>query len=101
MDSTIKLYANAYVKNSYGVDVPTETKKEVFCEVRSITSQEFFMAGRNGLNPAYLFIVFAADYEGEVIAEYEGKLYSIYRTFKPDSSDYIELYAERKGGSNG
>ncbi len=101
MDSTIKLYSNAYIKNSYGVDVPTVTTKEVFCEVISITSQEFFMAGRNGLNPAYLFIVFAADYEGEIIVEYAGQTYSIYRTFKPDSSDYIELYAERKGGTNG
>jgi hypothetical protein len=84
-----------------------ETRREVFCKVSSITRAEFFDGGRNGLNPSFVFSVFHADYEGESLVEYRGETYSIYRTYKADKSkddlspDYIELYAQRKGGSNG
>ena len=43
--------------------------------------------------------MFAGDYEGERIAIYDGKFYSIYRTYL-GRQDIIELYAERKGGTN-
>jgi hypothetical protein len=44
--------------------------------------------------------MFAADYEDEPIVEYNGKRYSVYRTFF-GKTDSIELYVERKGGTNG
>ena len=44
--------------------------------------------------------MFAADYAGESVIEYEGKTYAVYRTYRTDA-DYIELYVERKGGTNG
>ena len=37
---------------------------------------------------------------GETVCEYNGESFSIYRTYETDS-DYIELYVERKGGTNG
>lgn len=97
--------------NDYGVKVPTENSRQVFCKVRSITRAEFFDGGRNGLNPQLRFDVFRGDYNGESVLEYHGKRYAIYRTYQPEVSDAryvtrqentdcIELYAERKGGTN-
>ena len=102
MNDVLTLYSGAWTKNKYGVEVPPEnpTKNEVFCECHSITRNEFFEAGRNGLNPQFEFTVFAGDYNGETVCEYRGQTYAIYRTYKTDD-DYIELYVERKGGTNG
>lgn len=100
MESTIKLFAEAKTQDAYGIWRSEMTSREVFCTVRSVTRAEFYDGGRNGLNPQYSFVVFVGDYSGELLCEYEGKTYSIYRTYIADS-DYIELYAERKGGSNG
>lgn len=87
-------------QNDRGVLVPVGTRSsEVFCRVGSVSRIEFFEGGRNGLNPSMVFQVFAGDYHGEEICEYLGRRYSIYRTYMTDS-DYMELYAERKGGTN-
>lgn len=96
----IKLLCTAFVADEYGVERKTTTEREVFCQVNSITRQEFFEAGRNGLNPELMFSVFVDDYNGEPLLEYRGKVYAIYRTYL-GRNDRLELYAERKGGTNG
>lgn len=73
--------------------------REVFCQVDSVTQSEFFEGGRNGLNPEYRFTLFAEDYQGERTVEYRNHRYGIYRTYQP-RTDIIQLYAERKGGTN-
>jgi SPP1 family predicted phage head-tail adaptor len=100
MDDVIKLLSTTYEKNKYGQDIPVNTAREVFCDKKSVSRNEFFNAGRNGLNPQYVFTVFKGEYSGESICEYNGLTYSIYRTYESDD-DYIELYVERKGGTNG
>lgn len=87
-------------QNQYGVWEKTITERQVFCQVDSVTRAEFFEAGRNGLNPEFRFIVFAADYNGEESCVYKGRPYGIYRTYLA-RNDEIELYVERKGGTNG
>lgn len=101
MDDVIKLVSETYAINDYGVRVPTETKKQVFCKVRSVTRAEFFDGGRNGLNPQFRFDVFMGDYNDETVIEYKEKRYAVYRVYHPENADYIELYCERKGGTNG
>ena len=86
-------------QDDYGVWRDTETTREIFCEVQSVTRSEFFDAGRAGLNPEFVFRVFFADYEGETICEYNDQRYTIYRTYLA-KNDRLELYAERKGGTN-
>lgn len=100
MDDTLILLSTTYEQNKYGVDVPTNTEKEIFCDRRSISRSEFFNAGRNGLNPQYVFTVFKGEYNGETVCKYNGLTYAIYRVYETDD-DYIELYVERKGGTNG
>jgi hypothetical protein len=44
--------------------------------------------------------MFNGDYQGETMLEFNGRTYAIYRTYL-DRNDNLELYVERKGGTNG
>ena len=96
----ITLIAETTTQDEYGVRRASETTRPVFCNVSSVTANEFFEGGRNGLNPQYRMTMFNGDYEGERTLEYNGKRYSVYRTYF-GKTDSIELYVERKGGTNG
>lgn len=95
----INLLEVAKAQDDYGQWIETTTKKQVYCRVESVRQSEFFEAGRNGLNPEYKFIIFFGDYNDEPMVEYNGKTYSVYRTYLT-KTDKLELYVERKGGSN-
>lgn len=101
LDSVLKLIGVTWARDAAGVLKDTYTAREVFCSVSSVTRQEFFDGGRSGLNPSFQFTVFAGDYAGETICAYNGESYAIYRTYRPAGSDYIELYVQREGGTNG
>lgn len=96
MTDVLKLISRSIDIDQYGREVYTETDKTVYCEVGSITQSEFFAAENTELNPEYKFTVFFRDYNGENVVEYNGKRYSVYRTYR--ASDYMELYCERKIG---
>ena len=101
MDDILTLLTMTKEQDEYGVWRETFTPREVFCQVHSVSRSEFFQAGRNGLNPSFMFTVFQADYEGQEFCSFRGNDYAIYRTYLPANADYIELYVERKGGANG
>ena len=98
--NVITLISVTKSQDDYGVWRETEAQRDVFCDVGSVTRAEFFDGGRNGLNPEYVFTMFFGDYAGERIVEYNGDRFAIYRTYH-GRNDTIELYAERKGGTNG
>ena len=99
-DDVITLYKGVRTQDEYGRWIEGEPeRREVYARVLSISRREFFEAGRNGLNPEFRFDVFQGDYQGEMVVEYHGATYSVYRTY--ESGDYMELYAERKGGTDG
>ena len=98
--NVIKLISFVKEQDDYGVWRETPVGRNVFCNVRSVSQTEFFEGGRNGLNPQYTFTVFFGDYNGESVAEFEGQNYSVYRSFRR-RDDTLELYVERKGGTNG
>ena len=95
----ITLYADTVSYDDYGVAVKTRTARDVYCKVDSVTRAEFFEAGRSGLNPEYRITMFFGDYEGETIVGYNGRNYSVYRTFQA-KTDIIELYVERRAGTD-
>lgn len=96
----ITLLATTKTQNAYGVWVETITSTDVYCQVDSVTRAEFFEGGRNGLNPEYRMTMFFGDYSGEKMLIYNSNTYSVYRTYHA-RTDELELYVERKGGSNG
>lgn len=95
----ITLVSETNIRDSFGIYQPTKTTRNIFAQVDSVTASEFFEGGRNGLNPELRFTVFAFDYQGEREAVYNGEHYAIYRTYK-GRDDTLELYVERKGGTN-
>lgn len=101
MDTILILHTTTKERDNRGVWRESLTPREVFAKVRSVSRNEFFDGGRNGLNPEFQFTVFHGDYNDESVCEYEGKKYAIYRTYIVPGTDYIELYAERQGGTNG
>ncbi len=97
---TITLISETTAQDEFGVWRTTETEKEVYCSVSSVTANEFFEGGRNGLNPEFRMTMFAGDYCGERTLIFHGQRYAIYRTYL-GRNDTLELYVERKGGTNG
>lgn len=96
----IQLVREETYKDDYGVTRTRTKLSPAYARVDSVTASEFFDGGRNGLNPEFRMRMFAGDYHGEQIVEYRGKAYAVYRTYKA-GTDVIELYVERKGGTNG
>lgn len=96
----ITLVKTNRAQNAVGVWTEALSCRDVFCQVDSVTRSEFFDGGRNGLNPEYRFTMFFGDYDGETLVIYNGMAYSVYRTYH-GRNDTLELYVERKGGSNG
>lgn len=101
MDDVLILLTPTQAKNEYGVDQENYTSRLIFCQVESVSRSEFFGAGRNGLNPEFKFTAFAGDYCGEPVCKFHGSTYTIYRTYNVPGTDTIELYVERRGGTNG
>lgn len=95
----ITLVSTTQARNAYGVWTDTQTTRDVYCQVDSVTRAEFFEGGRNGLNPQFRFTMFFGDYSGEREVIYKGNHYSVYRTYQ-GRKDTLELYVERKGGTN-
>lgn len=101
MDDTLTLLSYTRTQDANGIwRESAPTKKEVFCKWDSINRNEFFQGGRTGLNPEFVFIIAAVDYDGERECIFRDNSYSIYRTYRTDD-DYMELYVQRKGGTNG
>lgn len=91
--NVLYLYTEHFEKDVSGVYVATYTKRMVYCDVSSVSQSEWFEGSRNGLNPAYRFTMYDPDYNGEKYLEYNGKVYTIYRTFR-NRNEFIELYCE-------
>lgn len=87
------------VQDAYGVVHKVETSSTVFCSANSVSANEFFSGGMNGLNPQFQFVMNRYDYSNERIIEYNGTRYFIYRTFI-GKNDSIELYAESRKGTS-
>lgn len=88
------------VTSANGVKTKGYTERLVYCQVLSVSRNEFFEAGRNGLNPEYEFVMFSGDYKGERLVKYHDQTFAIYRTYRR-RDDNIELYVQREGGANG
>lgn len=99
MDSIAYLVHQNHTKDEIGQNISGgETLLEVFVTVNSVSRAEFFNAGRNGLTPEFVFVMPKINYSGEKEIQYDGKRYSIYRTFCPPESDDIELYVKEEAG---
>ena len=93
----LTLIEEAYKPDALGQLIPIETRRDVYCNLASVSASEWFDGGRAGLNPEYRATMFVYDYNGERIAELDGVRYGVYRTYLAQN-EFIELYLERKAG---
>lgn len=98
MDDIITLIRQHRYRDDYGVEqVAGESKRTVFCDVQSTSRAEFFSAMQAGLKPSLIVQINPIEYHSETIAEYNGKRYSIYRTYRKNI-DGLELYLQEEVG---
>lgn len=95
--AVVTLISETYSQNRLGSVIVTEKERDVFCKVSSVSASEFFEGGRNGLNPELRLTMFAYDYQGEKIIEFEGNRYAVYRIYK-GTNDTLDVYVERRQG---
>lgn len=75
----------------------SEEKLDLFATVEGIGQKEFFAASQTGLKPEYRVVVWQSDYDGQAVAEFNNRRYSIYRTY-PREEDKLELYLALAAG---
>lgn len=73
------------------------TRRMVYVQPRSVYNGEFYNASIMGLHPSItLTLTNRADYDGETLVEYEGKLYNVIRADWKAQRDSISLVLEEK-----
>lgn len=96
-ETTATLYGETITQDAALNEVKTYTPREVLVRrARSIYANEFYQAAAQGLKPAAVLVLFFADYEGEKVLEWEGKIYTVTRTYRSPDSDDLEITIEEK-----
>lgn len=93
----LTLISEEFKIGDYGQEIAAETKRDVFCKISSIGSDEFFKAGNAGLKAKYKVTMFYYDYQNEELAEINGERYAVYRNYFANNEN-IELYLSEKVG---
>ena len=85
--------------DEYGNEVITYQDNQVYVMPRGVYSAEFYNAAQAGLHPSITFVLTnRADYNGERLLEFEGKLYNVIRTDWTGQRDSISLICEERIG---
>lgn len=93
----VTLCTKSKTLDSIGQEIVSATVTQTIqCTVKSIGRSEFISARQIGYDPEVETDVFSASYNGEPLAEYNGTIYHIYRTYQ--SGDTTELYLGKKIG---
>lgn len=98
--ATIKLVAITYTLDSIGQSVASEQTNDRSGRIGSVSASEVERAGQNGYKAEYEAVVWSSEYNGELIAEYNGRRYQIYRQYMR-SDGRTELYLGQRAGTNG
>lgn len=97
-DSVAYLYKDgAKTYDEYLNEHIERTSRMVFVQPKSVYNSEFYNASVLGLHPSItLTLSNRADYEGEKLVEFEGKMYSVIRADWKAQRDSITLILEEK-----
>lgn len=96
MNSVVYLIGQKFSFDEEGNHISEDVEKKVFAEVQSVYGNEFFEARQNGLKTEFKLIVWSAEYSGEKLVKYNGKIYDVYRTYV--KYDFTEIYLSEKVG---
>lgn len=96
--NVVTLISKSYEMDSLNQPRAVEDKREVFCNVASVTQTEWFNGGQQGFKPEWRITMFAPDYHNEEELELNLVRYSVYRTYIRQD-EMIELYVEKRTGN--
>lgn len=83
--------------DEYGNEVITYSDNEVYVMPKGVFNTEFYNAAQAGLHPSITFVLAnRADYNGERLVEFEGRLYNVIRTDWNAQRDGISLICEER-----
>lgn len=94
---TLELGRLKIIVNDNGVEEENLIKKEVFCNEKSVTTNEYYQSTQNGNEIKIVLEVKQIDYEKEQYVVFENDTYKVVRTYKTNSED-IELHCILKEG---
>lgn len=91
-DVVITLIRRAVSDNSddYGRAVTEETRRDIFAVECGVKRNEFYQAQAIGMTPTVTFQCFGFDYDDEKIIGYNGREYSVIRTY-PLPGERLEI----------
>lgn len=90
----LTLISKTFINDDLGNEIPTESRKIIFCDVKSISRNEFYNAANLGLKPTLVFVINSFEYDGEELIEFESKKYKVLRTYLVNT-DTLELTCEK------
>lgn len=95
MNDILILIATTNGVDEYGDPMIQRSPREVFCRVASIGQKEFYQAHAVGLQPEIKFVLADyLDYDGEALAEYDGQLFRVLRTYRTGQELELVCYRE-------
>ncbi len=77
----------------------TTVPKTIFCNIKSVKYNEFYVASSNGFKPEIVLVCRLTDYSGESLVKYNGIDYTVIRTY--NIGDNVELTLTTGGVRNG
>lgn len=93
----VTLISGGSEKDALRQTVSDGVRRTVYGKVTSVSGSEFTNAGILGIRAELRVLVYAPDYNNELIAEIDGIRYSVYRTFC-NQSNRVELYLTKRAG---
>lgn len=69
--------------NDIGDSITTEIRTTVLCDEISVTRSEHYSAHARGLRPEKVFVINKHEYSGQDDVEFEGRKYTVIRSFAP------------------
>lgn len=98
--NVVTLVSLTYTQDAIGQQIATESMRDVYCDIQSISRAEFFDAGKNDITPDCKITMYRYDYNGEPLAVVNGRRLAVYRTYVTQG-ELIELYLKREVGVDG
>ncbi|WP_373845041.1 phage head-tail adapter protein [Clostridium sp.] len=97
-DNELSLIQKVSGYDEIGNPISVENPVPILCGKKSIGRTEFYNAAANDLKPVIIFEIHGYEYNGETEVEFEGKRYTVMKTYEVDF-ETLELTCEVKRGN--
>jgi SPP1 family predicted phage head-tail adaptor len=93
-DQKLTLVKKSYSEDDIGNQISTLTETDVLCSVKSISKNEYYKAAQTDLWPSLIFVIHHFEYDGETEVIFDGKRYSVIRTYRQPPAYQTTKYVD-------